>query len=314
MIAIDNLCAFYGNSQCLKDVDLTVAKNEIVCIVGESGSGKSTLLNIIAGLVPYNCTVKTSRFAIHGIDINPYTPTQIIAQNLNKIGYVSQRVTESFDPLKTIGQHLFLDENPELLPSVTSVLSSLGIISPSDVLKKYPHECSIGMLQRINLCSAIFESPNLLLFDEPTTGIDTINQYQFISLLKQFLAHSPTACIWATHDLHIARLVASRVCVMYGGTFVETGTTDAIFSNPKHEYTKMLVEAYRHLTNGQRQEDTSYLGYKPVSQHTLCPYIFECKAPLAICTTKYPCSNGDSIHSIKCWAHFSPTQEDVLHG
>ena len=217
-----------------------------MCIVGESGCGKSTLLNIITGLFLPLYTVHFNTFTIRSKKYTQSTVKNLFSDHIAKTGYASQKTTESFDSTKKIREHFLINRDNDW-DNISSIFSELGIHNIPEVIERYPFECSIGMLQRINICLSLYQSPDLIILDEITTGIDPINQFGLLFLLLKILRKQNITCIITTHDLRIAKLIADKVYVMHSGTFVESGKTEDVFLHPSHMYTKQLVNAYNKL-------------------------------------------------------------------
>lgn len=234
---------FKNNPEILHGVSLSLAKGEIIGVVGESGSGKTMTMKAIMGLLPSNASVSWETYTFDGI-----------ARSLNarKIdaAMIFQDSMTALDPLKTIGYHLMevvkrtkTIENKAIKSTIISSLEQVGIQDPIAVANKYPHQLSGGMRQRVLIAMAILTQAKLLIADEPTTALDVTIQAQILRLIYKLHLEKQLSIIFITHDLGIVAQISSRVYVMRDGIVVEEGTTQEIFQDARHSYTKMLLNA-----------------------------------------------------------------------
>lgn len=234
---------FKNNPEILHGVSLSLAKGEIIGVVGESGSGKTMTMKAIMGLLPSNASASWETYTFDGI-----------ARSLNarKIdaAMIFQDSMTALDPLKTIGYHLMevvkrtkTIENKAIKSTIISSLEQVGIQDPIAVANKYPHQLSGGMRQRVLIAMAILTQAKLLIADEPTTALDVTIQAQILRLIYKLHLEKQLSIIFITHDLGIVAQISSRVYVMRDGIVVEEGTTQEIFQDARHSYTKMLLNA-----------------------------------------------------------------------
>ena len=245
-----------GRVRVLENVSLQMEKGEIVGIVGESGSGKTTLGLAIIGLLdsPPSEIVSGSIF-FEESDILKFSPEQLSLIRGPGIGMVFQeslaalnpvyrteaQLEESIEVLRR-AQKLVLTEGEERKMMI-DILENLRLDNPEWVLKKYPHELSGGMRQRVSIAMAIVERPKLLILDEVTTGLDVYVQNRILNILKDLNRRTGTAMMFITHDLLVASQICDRLYVMYAGKVVEKGRTENILSAPAHPYTQKLFAA-----------------------------------------------------------------------
>lgn len=234
-------------NEIVKDVSFSVNKNECVCIVGESGSGKTMTMKAIMGLLDNNFEVSGQAYLKETdlLKANKETLRQMRGKNMTMI---MQNPMVCFDSLYRIGYQMketFMEHTDwskeEIERKSIEILEKMQIRNPEETLKKYPHQLSGGMLQRIMIGIAIAMDPDILIADEPTTAIDTITQYE---IMKEFqkLKKSGVTMIFITHDLGVAAMISDKVIVMNKGKIVDSGTFEEVKNNPKDEYTKALVE------------------------------------------------------------------------
>ena len=246
MIKLENLSVSFGKTEVVKNVNLEINDGHILGIVGESGSGKSVMSLSIMGLLPTTANVSGT------IEIDKEVSNIKDSSHLKKgvqMAMVFQEPMTSLNPTMKIGSQveemLKLHTDLDKLARKAKVLESLksvGLKEAEKVYKSYPHELSGGMRQRVMIAIAVILEPKLIIADEPTTALDVTVQNQIIKLLSDINKKKNNSMIFITHDLNLARKLCTDIAVMKNGIVVEKGTTQDIFSSPKHEYTKMLLE------------------------------------------------------------------------
>jgi oligopeptide/dipeptide ABC transporter ATP-binding protein len=240
----------------LENVSLRISKGEIVGVVGESGSGKTTLGLAIIGLLdsPPADIINGSIF-FEGNDLTQLSPAELAHFRGPGIGMVFQESLAALNPVyrtetqlresvEVLGRAQKLDLTPQNETNMmVEILKDLRLDKPEVVLKKYPHELSGGMRQRISIAMAIIEKPRLLILDEVTTGLDVYVQNRILTLLKDLNHRTGTTMILITHDLTVASQICDRLFVMYAGRLMEEGKSEAVINSPKHPYTQKLMAA-----------------------------------------------------------------------
>lgn len=255
VLEIQNLSvAFHqGNqsTQALKDVSLTLYQGETFALVGESGSGKSVTAQAILKLLPRSITdYQSGKILFEGKDLIQCSEPELRRIRGNKIGMIFQEPLTALNPLHTvekqIGEVLALHtalRGKAIRARVIELLSLVGIPSPESRLESYPHQLSGGQRQRVMIAMALANDPAVLIADEPTTALDVTIQKQVMNLLKELQQKLGMTILIITHDLSVVRRFADRVAVMTQGTIVETNTTEELFHNPAHPYTRSLLDA-----------------------------------------------------------------------
>lgn len=234
-------------------VSLTLKKNEILAIVGESGCGKSTLATSIMGLHdPKNTQVSGEIIYkdLNLIDLNEKLYNRIRG---NDIGMIFQDPLGSLNPLMTIYRqiaealvyHSDMNEK-QIKERVLELLNQVGIPRPEQIMKAYPHELSGGMRQRVVIAIALANKPPIIIADEPTTALDVTIQAQILDLMIDIQDETGSGIILITHDLGVVAETADRVAVMYAGQIVEEAPVDILFRDPKHPYTRSLLNSIPH--------------------------------------------------------------------
>lgn len=231
-----------------------VRKNTCLSIVGESGSGKSMTTKAILGLTnPWLKISGTAKYKDKNlIGLKQSELRKIRGKN---ICMIPQDAMTSFDPLYTIGyqmietfvENLGISKEESKKLAIES-LDKMLINNPEEVIKKYPHQLSGGMLQRCMIAIAIAMKPDIIIADEPTTALDSINQREVVEEFKRLRDVTGTSLIFISHDLGVVQSLADDILVMKNGECVEYGTAKKIFENPQHEYTKYLIDTRVSLT------------------------------------------------------------------
>ena len=229
-------------------VEFEVYPGECLGILGESGSGKSMSLKAVLGLLDKNFQV-SGQAVFDDKNLIGAPGEELRKLRGNQIGMVLQNPMTCFDPLYRIGSQMaetfamHTDWNGEKIRSVSlEVLDQMRIHDGAEVLEKYPHQLSGGMLQRIMIGIAMALSPELLITDEPTTAIDAITQYEILEEFERIKREKKTAMIFITHDLGAISKVADRIMVMNSGRIVDQGDFHHILHHAKDPYTRLLVE------------------------------------------------------------------------
>jgi peptide/nickel transport system ATP-binding protein len=292
-----------GQVHALEDVNFSLEKGESIGIAGESACGKSTLGlslirmiqggKIISGKITFDgesiLDLKESTFD------NNY--------RWKKISMVFQGAMNSLDPVYTIKQQFIevLKEHDYTKDFEKLILDSISSVNLDEsVLKKYPHELSGGMKQRIIIAMALLLKPKLVIADEPTTALDVLIQAQIINLLKK-LKKDGMSIMLITHDLAVLSEIADKVGIMYGGQMIEFGSSQDIYKNPKHPYTKGLLESIPTLHGGKPK----YIKGNPpdlLSPKEGCKFIDRCPEAMEKCKKDPPRFKTDSGY-VMCWLY-----------
>jgi microcin C transport system ATP-binding protein len=233
----------------VKGVSFHVAQGETVALVGESGSGKSVTALSTVALLPDNATIAGS-VSYKSREMIGADTAALREVRGNDISFIFQEPMTSLNPLHTLEKQL--RESIELHQGlrgeavrvrIIELLLKVGIKDPETRLNAYPHQLSGGQRQRVMIAMALANGPDLLIADEPTTALDVTIQAQILDLLAELKESEGMSLLFITHDLGIVRRIADRVCVMKDGEIIEEGPTAQVFANPRHDYTRMLIEA-----------------------------------------------------------------------
>ncbi len=260
ILKVNNLSISFHNNQVinhvLHNVSYVLYKNEILGVVGESGSGKSVSSLAVLGLLPKKQTVFNSgEIIFYEDDLLAYPTTDFQQLRGNKIAMIFQEPMTSLNPSLTCGfqvaeilqQHLGVSEK-EAKQEVLSLFEKVKLPEPEQLYKKYPHQISGGQKQRVMIAMAIACKPDVLIADEPTTALDVTVQKEIIALLKAIQKETGMSIIFISHDLSLVSEISDRIVVMYKGNIVEQGKAREVFTNPKHQYTKALINSRPSVT------------------------------------------------------------------
>lgn len=300
-----------GEVKALNDVSIHVKEGEVLGIVGESGSGKSVTAYSLMGLTAYPGKLLGGTLDFNGHRINDMTEKEMQKMRGNEVSIIFQDPMTSLNPVYTIGNQirevikLHTDKSKEEIQArAVELLELVGINEPQKRLKQYPHELSGGMRQRVMIAIALACEPKLLIADEPTTALDVTIQAQILELMMELKDKLGMAILMITHDLGVVASMCDRIAVMYAGNIVEYGTTDDIFYNPKHEYTKGLIRSIPRMDSKTHERLVPIEG-TPVDMLNPpkgCPFASRCDNCMQICLReKAPLSYFGDIHYSSCW-------------
>ena len=263
-------------------------------VVGESGSGKSTLARCLMFLERPD----SGKVIFDGVDLLNSSPAEI-RKVRRKLQIIFQDPYSSLNPRMTVRDiiaepikfHHIVKGQKALNDKVVDVLNSVGL--NGDFLKKYPHEMSGGQRQRVAIGRALATEPALIIADEPVSSLDVSIQAQIINLFIDIREKLNIAMIFVSHDLNIVRFISDTILVLYKGKVVEMGERDQVFLNPRHPYTKMLIDAAK-----------GEFSLKSEPAETLepgqCPYYDKCKDRKPVCRSQSPELTGDDGHKVAC--------------
>lgn len=254
--------------EAVKGVNFYVNKGETVGIVGESGSGKSVTARSIMRLLPSPPSfLKSGTILFQGDNLVTQTEKQMEAIRGKDISMIFQDPMTSTNPTIRVGEQIAEGlmkhqkmTKKQAYEKTIELLKSVGIKNSEERYHQYPHEFSGGMRQRVMITMALACNPALLIADEPTTALDVTIQAQILSIMKQMQERLGTSIILITHDLGVVAGMCDRVIVMKEGEIVEEGTTEEIFANPQHPYTKRLLNALPKLHEKKEAKQPPHLA------------------------------------------------------
>jgi peptide/nickel transport system ATP-binding protein len=287
-------------------VSFNIKRGETLGIIGETGSGKTTLGKTIIRLLDPD----EGKILFRGQDI-----TSLKGSELRKIRKYMQIVFQdpysSLNPRMRIKDilsrplkiHRIYSRKEEIDRKVIQLIDDVGL--PRDILNRFPHELSGGQRQRVAIARALATEPELIVLDEPTSALDVSVQAQILNLLKELQKRYSTAYIFISHDIAVVAYMSNRIGVMYQGVLVEQGLTNEIIMNPKHPYTKMLIQVIpkpdpRYKLPEIKIPDEIEL---PIDPPPGCRYYRRCQERMQICEKENPPEVNINGHMVKCWLY-----------
>jgi oligopeptide transport system ATP-binding protein len=303
---------YAGEVKAVDNINFQVLSGEAVGIVGESGCGKSVTAHSLMRLIPTPPGRYTNgKILFEDADLLQKSEAAMANIRGNEMSMIFQDPMTSLNPVLTIGlqiaeslqQHQHMNKE-QAYTRAKEMLHLVGIPSPEQRLKDYPHQFSGGMRQRAMIAMALACNPKLLIADEPTTALDVTIQAQILDLMKDLQNKLNTAIILISHDLGVIAGLCSRVMVMYSGRIVETGTVLDIFQNPQHPYTWGLLKSVPRMDVEQKQRLVAIDGQPPdlLKPPTGCHFHPRCPNAMRICAEQFPNSTSvKQYHSVKCW-------------
>jgi len=253
LLSVDSLDVTFDVSEgaihALRDVSLDVQKGETVGIAGESGSGKSTLALAIVQYLDANGRVDGGSITFDGQDLLGASRKELQSIRGKRIAHVAQNPARSLNPSMRIGNqiretielHQDVSSSAEADERVYDVLDQVNLPNPEEIANRYPHELSGGQQQRALLAIGLSCNPELLILDEPTTGLDVTTQAKFLDLVEELKAEYDAGILLITHNLGVISEIADRVNILYAGEMLERGPVDEVFKQPANPYTQALL-------------------------------------------------------------------------
>lgn len=313
VLEVNNLKVYYrtlaGVVRAVDDVSISVGEGEVLGLAGESGCGKSTLGYALLGLVPPPGRIEDGKIVIDGTDITKLGEGELRRVRWNKVSMIFQGAMNVLNPVYTVEKqltevlavHKGLTKG-EAVKVVADALRQVGL-NP-ELMRRYPHELSGGMKQRVVIAMALLLKPKLVIADEPTTALDVVIQAQIMNLLKKIKLEEKMSMIFITHDLSLIAEISDRIAVMYAGKIAEVGPSEEIFNDPKHPYTQGLLRSIPRLRS--KEKITWIPGVPPDLRrppigcrfNSRCPYVMD------VCRREEPpmIRLGED-HYVSCWLH-----------
>ena len=301
MLSVQDLKVYFLSDErvarAVDGVTYEVQKGETVCLVGESGCGKTVSALTILRILPMPPgRIMGGRILFEGQNLLDLDENEMQKVRGKKIAMIFQEPMTSLNPVFTvedqIGEAILVHETigqEEVRRRCIQLLRDVGIPSPEQRLKDYPHQLSGGQRQRVMIAMALACNPDLVIADEPTTALDVTIQAQILNLFRDLKRKHDMSLLYITHDLGVVSTIADRIYVMYAGIIAEQGTTTHIFREPKHPYTQSLLAS---LPSRAKRGKTLYSipgsvpnpAYKPAG----CPFHPRCPHAIDPCRSTYP--------------------------
>ena len=238
----------HARARVVRDVSVVLSAGQITALVGETGSGKTMTALSLLRLLPHGAKGTAAGIRLGDTDLASLTEPQMAAIRGSRISMIFQDPLAALNPVRTVGfqiaeplrTHRGMSARDATWRAV-ELLAQMGIPQPEHNVKRYPHELSGGMRQRVLIAAALACDPDVLIADEPTTALDVTIQAQILGLIRSETERRGLAVLLVTHDLAVASTVADRIQVMYGGTTVEEGGSHDVVNAPNHPYTRGLL-------------------------------------------------------------------------
>ncbi|WP_395446413.1 ABC transporter ATP-binding protein (plasmid) [Aminobacter sp. UC22_36] len=336
VLEVSDLRVSYGSTQrpvhVVNDVSFVVGRGEALGIVGESGCGKSQTMLAVLGLLPSSGRISAGKVKFEGQDLASLSARQFRSIRGKGMALISQDALSALNPAMTVGTqmaepmiHYDGMSRQAARTRCIELLDLVGIPGAAARLGAYPHELSGGMRQRVLIATAISGNPKVLIADEPTTALDVTIQAQILRLIDRLRRELGMALVIITHDLGVVAGVADQVAVMYAGRVVEAGSTDGIFSEPRHPYTRALLEAIPKLDEPADKRLTPIAGLPPDPRRppSGCAFHPRCRLVQPACREQLPALEAKDAgpgHLIRCsvdpWArtHVAPVRGIATSG
>jgi peptide/nickel transport system ATP-binding protein len=328
VLRVENLHTYFhttlGTVRALNGVSFTVPRGKVLGVVGESGCGKSVTMLSVMQLVPPPGKIEQGKIVFHAarggnggwVDITAldrHSPEMHDIRG-NEISMIFQEPMTSLNPIFTIGQqiseavllHQGVDQAEGRRRSI-DILTRVNMPNPERIVDNYPHELSGGMRQRAMIAMALSCTPTLLVADEPTTALDVTTEAQILDLMRDLQADLGMSITFITHDLGVIAQMADEVVVMYLGQIVERAPVDDIFFEPKHPYTKALLESIPHIGSRTKARLASIRGTVPDPYSIVpgCPFHPRCDSFMpGICDADMPAITPiGAEHYVRCYLY-----------
>ena len=285
-------------------VSLSIAKGQVMGLVGESGSGKSQVLYALMGLLAENGRAG-GQALFQGQDLLTLAPRALDHLRGNRIAMIFQDPMTALNPYQRVGDQLaeVLRHLPraEAWERAVAMLDRVKIPDAAARARRYPHEFSGGMRQRVMIAMALLAEPDLLLADEPTTALDVTIQAQILDLLGELAAETQTAILVVTHDLGVVARLCDRVTVLYGGRVMEEAGAETLFKAPRHPYSQGLLAATPRMEAPLAPRMTTIPGTPRAGAASLpgCPFAPRCGLVTDRCRKETPAlRDGIACHEV----------------
>lgn len=303
---------YAGEVQAVRGSSWEVGSSETIAIVGESGCGKTVSIQTAMGLLQKPGKVLEGEVLFEGKNILNYSKKQLRDIQGNGMAMIFQDPLTYLNPTMRVGEQIseayrkhHKCKKKEADEKVLEMMRMVSLPDPEENMRRYPHQLSGGMRQRVMVAMALICGPKILFADEPTTALDVTIQAQIIDLMNDLKNKLNTSIVLITHDLGVVAKMATRIYVMYAGKVVEHGDADTIFENPKHPYTQGLLESSPRLDAENKAQLSSIPGTPPdlLAPPVGCAFAARCKHAMNICARLQPDYTyfEEKDHYAACW-------------
>lgn len=310
LLSVKDLVLHYrtrrGNVRAVDAVSFDLDRGQTVALVGESGCGKTSTASAILRMLPRNVAQYEGVVELDGKNLMDLDDEEFRQQvRWRAISIVFQGAMNALSPMIPVGMQVaeplmihLGSEKEEAVARAEETIRGVGL--PAFAMKRYAHELSGGMKQRIVIAMALIMKPSIVILDEPTSALDVMTQANIINLLKKLKEDEGLSYIFITHDLGLSSELADIVGIMYAGQLVELGPAEMVFTNPQHPYTQMLLKSVPRLRSDEKPDSIPGVPPDLVSPpkgcrfHPRCPYVFD------KCKVENPIYLGETDRA-RCW-------------
>ncbi len=307
-VHIKNLDIRSGSRTLVSSVNLKVEDGEIFGLVGESGSGKTLTAKSAIGLLPENLELSAEEIITAGSNIIQMSKKEKRLHIGRNTGYIPQNTVFYLHPMikikNQIGDgymHHMKKGRDEAMKKASELLSKVGFENPKNILNLYPWQLSGGMRQRVNIAMALMNDPKLIIADEPTTALDSTVQKQVMELFRGINEEMGISVLLISHDLSLIKRYSRSMAVMYAGQIVESGSTEQVFRDPRHPYTRMLIKIIPSFKIKKNEPLTEIPGYvqEDGRDGKGCVFMKRCPYAMDICAEIVK-EHEEDKHYYKC--------------
>ncbi|HJZ25390.1 MAG TPA: oligopeptide/dipeptide ABC transporter ATP-binding protein, partial [Streptosporangiaceae bacterium] len=285
-------------------VSFTVQPGRVLGLVGESGSGKTTVALALLGLVKRGLAIGGGKVLIDGRDILALSEHDLQKLRGRTVAYVPQDPGSALNPVLKVGTQLrevFAIHGGDA-GRLTQVMAEAGLEDPAPILASYPHQLSGGQQQRVALAMAFACRPQLIVLDEPTTGLDVTTQRRVLDTVRGLCHTYQVAAVYISHDLSVVAEIADHVAVMYAGRLIEIGAASELFATPAHPYTRGLMRAIPSMETSHELHGMAGSPPRPGNRPAGCSFQPRCEFAIAECELRepLPVTVSDTGHTARC--------------
>jgi peptide/nickel transport system ATP-binding protein len=286
----------------VREVSFAVPAGEVLGLVGESGSGKTTVALALLGHARRGLRITAGRVLLDGIDLLTLSPNALRTARGARVSYVPQDPSSALNPTLRVGTQIreVLRAHAGAGDRVTEVMREVYLDPTPEMLRRYPHQLSGGQQQRVALAMAFLCRPSLIVLDEPTTGLDVSTQRRVLDTVRSLCRSYGVAAVYVSHDLAVVSGLVSGVAVMYAGRIVEIGSTDRMFGEPVHPYTRGLIGAVPSPERAEVLTGIDGQQPRPGRRGVGCSFAARCDYAIGDCTAKTPEPVTVAGRSVRC--------------
>ena len=295
-------------SDIVAGISFSVRGGETLGVVGESGSGKTTVALALLGYARPGTVITSGAVTIGGTDLLALRPDELSKWRGRAISYVPQDPSTGLSPGMRVGEQVaeiiraHFPREHDVAARVERAFARAQLSTDRAFMRRYPHQLSGGQQQRVAIAMALACDPDVVVMDEPTTGLDVTTQARLLETIKELIAERDLALVYVSHDLGVIRNLADRVAVMYGGRVLEQAPVHELFAEPRQPYTRRLLEAVPRVDGaGTRPHGIAGSAPEPWSRPPGCPFAPRCDVRIEICDHELPEPEVDGNRLVRCW-------------